>query len=369
MSDAVLSHRALNRATLARQMLLARSEAGIAETIGRLLGLQAQVTEGPYQALWTRLEGFRHEALTGLIVDRTLARATSLRATLHLHTADDMVGIRALVQPVAERMWQAAFHKRFGGADKAKVIARGRELLDVRPMTGGELGRALAAEFPEAEPQALAVLLQVSDTLVQIPPTRIWGSGHAPLLTRIENWLPPPYERPIPREGLVLRYLAAYGPASVADMQGWSGLTGLRAAFEALRPGLLTFRSEAGRELFDLPEAPRPDPDAPAPVRFMPLYDNVVLGYADRRRMFSEATAARAGMRQDTRPAILVDGAVAAGWEIADRKGRARLAVLPYRRLLKRERVGIESEARAFLAFMRPGAEAREIVFKDEGDA
>jgi hypothetical protein len=151
-------------------------------------------------------------------------------------------------------------------------------------------------------------------------------------------------------------------------MQSWSGLTGLRAEFEALRPQLVSFRSEAGRELFDLPAAPRPDEATAAPVRFMPLYDNAILGYADRRRMFSEATAARAGMRQDSKPSILVDGAVAAGWEIADRKGSATLTVLPCRPLGRGEAVGIEAEAAAFLEFMRPEAGRREVVFGEGSD-
>jgi hypothetical protein len=361
----VLTHAALNRATLARQMLLARSDLGIVPAVEHLIGLQAQVTEGPYQGLWSRLAGFRHDDLTALIVERTLVRATSLRATLHLHTVDDMLGIRQHVQPVLDRMWRSAFLKRSAGVDRDAVIAAGRRLLDRRPMTGGDLGKALQPQFPAADPLALSILLQVSETLVQIPPTRIWGSGHAPVQTRIENWVAPPHRRPIDLRLLVRRYLAACGPASVADMQSWSGMAGLRATFEALRPELLVYSGETSRELFDLPDAPRPGPDTPVPVRFMPLYDNVILGYADRRRMFSEATAGRAGMRQDAKPVILIDGTVAAGWSIGTRKGAATISVEPYRPLLRRELRELEPEGLAFLRFMRPEAESCSLIVEE----
>jgi hypothetical protein len=337
-------------------MLLAHENQPVVQTVEHLIGLQAQVTEGPYQGLWTRLAGFRHEDLTSLILDRTLVRATSLRATLHLQTVPDMVGLRPLVQPALDRMWQAAFGKRIGNADRAKVAKLGRRLLDRGPVTAGALGKALQPEFPDADPLALSVLLQVKETLIQVPPTRIWGSGHALLLSRIENWVPDAAPPALDRQSLVLRYLAAYGPASIADMQSWSGLTGLKTEFDVVRDQLVTFIDETGRTLYDLPGAPRPDPDTPPPVRLLPLYDNVILGYANRRRMFSEATENRAGMRQDTKPAILIDGAVAAGWKIAVKKAVATIAIEPYRPLLAREKRELAPEALAFLKFMRPDA-------------
>jgi hypothetical protein len=326
-----------------------------------LLGMQGQVSEGPYQGLWSRLQNFRHEDMTALIVERKLVRASSMRATLHLHTPDDLIGIRAYVQPVLDRMWHSAFFKRFGPNDKAKVHQAGIKLLDQRPMTSGDLGRALTEQFPEGEPLAKAVLLQVMETLIQIPPTRIWGSGHAPILTRIENWLPPPYERPIPREILVWRYLAAYGPASVADMQSWCAMTKLGEVFETLRDQLVTFTDETGKELFDLPGAPRPDADTPAPVRFLPLYDSVYLGYDNRRRMLSAATADRINMRQDYKPAILIDGMVAAGWVVSAKKGAATLDIEVYRELLGRERAELEKEGLGFLRFMLPEAKSWDV--------
>lgn len=356
-----LTDRQLNRATLARHLLLERSDMSIADTIAWLVGMQAQQTHDPYIGLWSRLNGFTHEGLTALIVDRTLARATTMRGTLHLHTADDLIGIRALVQPFLRSVWQSNFRKRFGDNDEAQVLALARELLDAEPMTAGQLGKRLAERFPTAEPLAMTMLLQTSDALIQIPPTRIWGSGHAPLLTRIDNWLPAPYERPIPRQTLVRRYLAAYGPASVADMQCWSRLTKLSEVFEALRPELVSFTAPDGRELFDLPEAPRPDGDTPAPVRFMPLFENAFLGYDNRRRLLAEADETRGDFLHDAKPSVLVDGIISAAWAIERKKGAAVLTVTPYHKLRKKDVAEIEREGSAFLRFMEEKAETFDV--------
>jgi len=353
MVDPVLANQALNRATLARQMLLARSDRGIVEAVDFLVGLQGQVSDGPYQALWSRLEGFRHQDLTALIVDRTLVRATSLRATLHLHTVDDLIGLRPHVQPTLDRMWQSAFGNRlFGDNDIAAVRRAGVKLLNKGPMTGGALGKALQAQFPAGTAQAKAVLLQIKEILIQIPPTRIWGSGHAPLLTRVQNWVPAPHKRMLAKDALVLRYLRALGPASINDMQVWAGMTRMGSVFDAVGDRLVTFRGEDGRVLYDLPDAPRPDADTPAPVRFLPDYDNVLIGYADRSRFASEADIKRLWRAGGAFRSILVDGRVAASWSVVrDKKAAARLVVTPLRKLLKREIREIEREGSAFLAF------------------
>ena len=353
----LLTPRQINRATLARQMLLERSEIGLVDAVRVLVGLQGQVSEGPYQGLWSRLRDFRHEALTALIVDRTLVRATSFRATLHLHTVDDLLGIRPHVQATLDRMWQSAFgNRRFGGNDVAAVHKAGVKLLNKGPMTGGQLGAALSEQFPDGEPLAKSVLLQVKEILVQIPPTRIWGSGHAPLLTRAENWVPKPHKRPLTRESLVLRYLAAYGPATINDMQAWSGMTRLSEAFGKVREQLVEFETEDGRTLYDLPDAPRPDADSPAPVRFLPDFDNVVLGFADRTRIISETDQKRLTELTRSFRAVLIDGFAAASWSIARKKDQATLTVTPFRKLLKREIRDVEREGAALAAFMEPDA-------------
>lgn len=363
----ILTTRALNRATLARQMLLERSKRRVAEATAFLCGLQAQQTHDPYIGLWSRLDGFRHEELTALIVDRTLSRATTMRGTLHLHTADDLFGIRALVQPFLKGVWRSNFKKRFGDEDTKAVLRAARRLVDKQPMTAGALGKRLKERFPSADPLSMTTLLQMNDILVQVPPTRIWGSGHAPLLTRVQNWLPPPYERTLSRKDLVRRYLAAFGPASVNDMQTWCRLTKLGAEFEALRDELVRFTDEDGRELFDLADAPRPDPDTPAPVRFLPLYDNVYLGYDDRRRMLSTETAHMLNMFQAFKPAVLVDGLVAAGWMTSAKKGAAVLEIECYRKMRKDERRQLESEGIDFLRFMQPDATSWDVVLTARG--
>ncbi|MEO7221394.1 MAG: crosslink repair DNA glycosylase YcaQ family protein, partial [Devosia sp.] len=212
MKRDILTTRQLNRATLARQMLLERSDAGIVEAVRFLGGLQAQQSNDPYIGLWSRLGGFSHEALTALIVDKTLARATTMRGTLHLHTADDLVGFRALAQDFLMAQWKSNFLRRFGSEDKAKVRRAGVRILDKGPITSGDLGKQLKTKFPSAEPLSLSVLLQMSETLVQVPPTRLWGNGSAPKLVRVENWLPD-VKPNLSRVDLVRRYLAAYGPA------------------------------------------------------------------------------------------------------------------------------------------------------------
>ncbi len=355
MSSEILTDRQLNRATLARQLLLERSDMGIVEAIDWLVGQQAQQSNDPYIGLWSRLEGFRHEDLTTLITDRTLVRATSFRSTLHLHTVDDLLGIRPHVQPVLDRMWKSAFgNRRFGGNDVGKVHRAGVKLLDKGPMTGGQLGKALTEQFPEGEPLAKAVLLQVKEILIQIPPTRIWGSGHAPILTRAQNWVPAPHSRDLDRQDLVRRYLRAYGPASVADMQSWSGLSKLSEIFAAIADELITFEAEDGRTLHDLPDAPRPAADTPAPIRFLPLYDNSFLGYDNRRRMLEEADIRRVNVLAEYKPAVLVDGIISAGWAIESKKGSARLTIEPYHKLRKADVRAMEKEGEAFLRFMEP---------------
>jgi len=356
-----LTNRQLNRATLARQMLLERSDMGIAEAVDWLIGLQGQVSEGPYQGLWSRLAGFRHEDLTQLIVERTLVRATSFRATLHLHTVDDLIGVRPFVQPALDRMWKSAFgNRRFGDNDIKAVHKTGVKLLNAGPLTGGQLGKALQEKFPTGEPLAKSTLLQVKEILVQIPPTRIWGSGHAPVLTRVENWVPAPHQRSLRLEDLALRYLSAYGPATILDMQSWSGISRLGEVVAKLADRLITFESEDGRTLYDLPDAPRPDPDVPAPVRFLPDFDNAILGYDNRDRILGETRQERLVAETRSFRALLVGGFVAGNWAITRKKDKAILTVHPFRKLLKREQRGVEQEAEAFLAFMEEDAAQRD---------
>lgn len=360
MTRETLTNRQLNRATLARQMLLAHSDRSIVEAVEWLLGLQAQQTHDPYIGLWSRLDGFTHQALTRLIVDKRLARATSMRGTLHLHSLPDLVGIRELVRPVLERMWQSNFRRRFGDNDQSKVLSAAIEVVDREPMTAGDIGKALKDRFPTAEPLAMTVLLQVREIMAQVPPTRIWGSGHAPLLMRASKYLSPTNSA-LDLTTLVRRYLAAYGPASVNDMQSWCGLTKLGEVFEAIRDELVTFTAPDSRELFDLPDAPRPEAETPAPVRFMPLYENAFLGYDNRRRFVAKGDEKRADFLHVVKPAVLVDGTFLAGWSIEKKKRAAVLTVSPYHKLRKADIADIEREGLRFLRFMEEEAETFDV--------
>ena len=317
---AVLSRGALNRATLARQLLLARTEIGPLHAVHHLVGLQAQVPHNPYTALWSRLAGFRAEELSSLIERRELVRIGVMRGTIHLVTADDCLVLRTLTQPVFEA--QLKRHRDYSpvlrDVDLDSVVESARHLFDESPRTGPELRRLLGAQFPDVDPPALVYGAQMRLALVQPPPRGLWGRSAQVSWTTAEAWLGRRLDAAPSLDDVLLRYFAAFGPASLADASTWSRLTGLRAVVERLRPRLVVFRDERGRELFDLPDAPRPDPAAPVPVRYLPEYDNVLLAHDDRSRFISPNDR---GALRPVWPigwgAVLHDGVVRGIWRAA----------------------------------------------------
>ncbi|WP_406356449.1 winged helix DNA-binding domain-containing protein [Streptomyces sp. NBC_00658] len=309
----VLGTRALNRATLARQLLLRRSDLGAKEAVEHLLGLQAQNVKPPYYALAARLEGFTPEALSQLMADREVVRLVTMRSTIHTHTADDALMLRPLVQAARDRELNQ-FRKGLDGVDLDRLASISRELVEAEPRTMKQLREALLVEWPDADPFALSVAARCRLPLVQVTPRGLWGRSGQVTLTTAEHWLDRPSEPAPAPDATVLRYLAAFGPASVKDMQTWAGLTRLREAFERLRPQLVTFRDENGVELFDLPDAPRPDADTPAPPRFLPEFDNLLLSHADRTRMGSADLKGRTWKGNQAYCVLLVDGFLAGVW-------------------------------------------------------
>ncbi len=350
--SASLSRRALNRTLLERQLLLRRAEMPARRAIERLIAMQAQVPNAPYVGLWARLEGFQPSELAGMVERREAVRLTLIRCTVHLVTARDCLALLPAAQPVRERGWASSpFARGLAGMDLAAVGEAGRALLDERPLGTPELGRLLGERWPERDRSSLAYAVRYLVPIVQVPPRGLWGATARPAYATVESWLGRPPEPAASLDGLVLRYLVVFGPATVGDVQAWSGLTGLRPVVEALRPRLRTFRDERGRELFDVPDAPLADPDTPAPPRFLPEYDNVLLAHDDRTRVLPDDRRAALFSRS-----LLVDGFVRGTWTIARQAGAATLTVELYEPLASRDQAAVEEEGCRLLAFAAPGS-------------
>jgi hypothetical protein len=293
------------------------------------------------------------------------ARIALMRGTIHLVSARDCLPLRRLVQPVIERGMRGAFGKQLAGVDTAALAAAGRILVESEPMTFSQLGRALAGRWPDPPPAALAQGVRTFVPLVQVPPRAVWGLAGQARHTSAEHWLGAPVrpaQTTAPAEnldlaGLVTRYLGAFGPATVRDVQAWSGLTGLKAVLERLRPSLVTFRDEQGAELFDPPSAPRPGGDVPAPVRLVAEFDNLVLSHANRSRVVSPENTKRLYTVNGVIPgSVLIDGFVAGMWRLARRPDTTTLTIEVFGPM--RERAALVREAERVLAFCSPDAPA-----------
>jgi hypothetical protein len=367
-----LTARALNRALLDRQLLLRREPLPgatgpradrVIETVEHLVGLQAQAPFPPYYGLWSRLDGFRPGDLAELLLTRKVVRIGLMRGTIHLVSADDCLRLRPVLQPVLERGLRANFGRQLTGVDRAALAAAGRVLVEDRPMTFSELGAALSPQWPGHPPAALAQCVRGLVPLVQVPPRAVWGEAGRAAHTSAESWLGRPLAASASPDAVVLRYLAAFGPATVADAQAWSGLTGLREVVGRLEPWLRTFRDEQGRELLDLPDAPRPDPDTPVPVRLVAEFDNLILSHADRARVISEPDRQRLYSRNGIFPGtVLIDGFVRGMWRVTTARGVATLAIELFRET-DGDRDAVAAEGERLLEFAAPGSPDAELRF------
>jgi hypothetical protein len=355
-----VSAREVNRATLARQMLLERADVSAVEAVRRLVGMQGQEPKHPYVGLWTRLYGFSDEQLSTAVQDRKLVRATLYRGTLHLLTPDDYLRFRTTLGPVLESGLRM-LGDRAEGLEPAKVVAVARELLAKAPLTFTEVRNALVEQFPKVNERALGFCTRMMVPLVILPTDTRWGYPANARFTPAEEWLDAKLHRSAVPEELVLRYLAAFGPATPADFQTWSGLPRAKPVFDNL--DLEVFTDENGKSLYDVPDAPRPDPDIEAPVRFLPEFDNLLLAHAKRERVIAD----------EHRPAVftknlrikstyLVDGVVAGLWTAEKKRGVATLTLTPFGRTLKKTAVELEREGAALLRFLEPDAKTYNVV-------
>jgi Winged helix DNA-binding domain len=371
MPAEVLSRDALNRALLDRQLLLRRTplpegeaRAGrVIETVEHLAGLQAQAPFPPYYGLWSRLEGFRPEDLAGLLLDRRVVRIALMRGTIHLVSARDCLLLRPLVQPVLDRA-VTVLGRQLEGVDREALATAGRDLLEQRPLTFSELGAQLAQRWPGCPVNALAQTVRAAVPLVQVPPRAVWGRAGQAAHTTAESWLGRPLDAGATLDQLVTRYLAAFGPGTVRDIQAWSGLTRLGEVVSRLRPGLRTFRDEQGAELFDLPDGPRPAPDTPAPVRLVAEFDNLILSHADRTRVISEPNRKRLYSKNGIFPGtVFVNGFAAGIWRLDRSRAAAVLTIELFGPLGRRDRDAVASEAERLLGFAAPDVPGPDIRF------
>jgi hypothetical protein len=362
----VLSDRALNRATLARQLLLERSTRSAYDAVESLVGMQSQAPRAPYVGLWSRLDGFDPGELSELTARRRVVRAGLMRNTIHLVTAADCVALQPWLNPQRLRVFKSTvFARDCAGVDLDELTEAARAAVEVEPLSRTQLGAALAGRWPDRSSNSLAYAATFLLPMIQVTPRGLWESSAPPRWTTYDSWLGADATAvpPIQPEHVVLRYLAAYGPASVMDCQKWCGLTRLREVFDRLRERLRIFRSEAGATLYDLPDAPRPTPDTPAPVRFLGEYDNLLLSHADRRRVMTAGTLVPLppgdGGLTGT---VLIDGRYDATWRLVRQADRVTLSIDPLRALTKSEQASAEVEGLDLLSLLAPGGHAPSVV-------
>ncbi|HET6770762.1 MAG TPA: winged helix DNA-binding domain-containing protein, partial [Actinomycetota bacterium] len=343
----VLSTRELNRALLGRQLLLERSTHSIPRALERLGGLQTQYAPSAYVALWSRLHNFHRDALTRALKQRRVVQATLMRVTIHMVSARDYSLLAEGIRRERRAWWLRVQRHQFEGLDMDEVAALLRKELAGGPKRQAELVDALLAKgFPRIAWSGAGLWLD----MVRVPPSGTWSQRRADLYALADAWLGPSRQREAEgQDHLVRRYLGGFGPASLSDIADWAGLnvTTLRSVVERMK--LRRFNDEQGRGLLDLPRAPLPDPETPAPVRFLPTWDATLLAHARRTQILPERYRNLVFNTKTPHsvPTFLVDGAVAGTWRYE--KGRVKL--VPFGRLSRSVRAELEKEAERLSAF------------------
>jgi hypothetical protein len=340
-----LSARTLTRTLWLRQQLVPgqRSVTGVVPVVGHLLGLQAQDNLPPYLSLAARVDGFRPTDLSDRLEDRSLVRLFSMRGTVHVLTSDDALTLRPWVQPALERVSatnqtsRPAAHLTTGQLDEV-----------VRPLLGdgarphAEIGEALAAAYPGVPEAALRHVARERLPLLQVPPRGLWKRSGGVVYAYADRYLARPFAEPEVEE-LVRRYLAAYGPATAADMTKWSMVTRLGPVFSTMaRAGrLTTCTDESGRTLYDVPGAPVAPEDLELPALLLGMYDNVFLSHADRTRIASDDARKRwMGVNGGVGATLFLDGLLAGLWRVQD----DRVVVEPFAPTTKAQQSAIDAE-------------------------
>jgi hypothetical protein len=352
-----LSLRALNRALLARQGLLERrAPARLADALAPLVALQGEVVKPPYLALWARSAAFERPMLARALIAGEAVRGTFVRATLHVLAAEDYPQFRASVQPALDRALKAFYGKKAAGLDVERLCAAAEPFLREAPRTLRDLRAFLAVHEPARDPETMAYAVRTRLPLVQAPPAGVWGVGGAPRYALAEAVLGRPLA---PADDaalrvLVRRYLAAFGPASPRDMTAWSGITNLAPHFAAQAAELRAFTGPGGETVYDLPDAPRPPDDAPAPVCFLAEFDSVLLGHAEKTRVLAEADRKSVFLSAGRVAAVfLIDGFAAGTWRFdAAAEGGIAWVSFTGRTLADAERAAVAAEAARLSAWL-----------------
>jgi hypothetical protein len=365
-SDALISRQELNRATLARQLLLERAAMTPTAAVAQLIGMQAQEARPPFIGLWSRLQDARRDEMIRAINERELVRATLMRGTIHLFSAADYRAFRPAIQPVLDSA-MSVLGARSEGLDVERVLPAAYTLLAEGPLPFNDIRDRLQAQFPMMNDRALGFAVRMLIPLVVIPAEHRWGYLANSPFGLAEDWIGRCDPPDLALQELIRRYLGAFGPATVTDAQTWLGISGLKPTFAALRPDLVVFRGERGKEYFDLPNAPRPPAETPAPVRFLPDFDNLLLSHADRTRVIADDHRRIVYQKGNLRllPTFLVDGVIAGMWRSERKRKDATLTITPFAPLSPATQRALAEEGEGLIRFIEDDAATHAVAFAE----